>query len=129
MTGNFKVAGVNFLDGTNTERTYWYALYDDDIVVGDTVVVKSGHHGLGVAKVVSIDERNTDVVECGREIIAKVDFSAYEERKAKEQRKAELKKNMDAKVKQLQEYAIFEMLAEKDTELSEMLEEYKALIN
>lgn len=50
---NFKVAGVKFLDGKN-DKEYYYALFNE-YYVGDTVVVQTGHHGLALAQIVSID--------------------------------------------------------------------------
>lgn len=131
MLKGFKVAGISFLEGVNTKTVYAYALYDDNIAVNDIVIVQSGHHGLGIAKVVSISDDALDVkhVQYGREIIAKVDFTAYEERKKKEERIKDLKKQMDAKVRELQNNAVYEMLAEKDPALKEMLDEFKTLIN
>lgn len=131
MLENYKVAGISFLEGTNTKSVYAYALYDENINVDDIVVVQSGHHGLGIAKVVSINSEEFDAksVQCGREIITKVDFTAYEERKSKAEKIKSLKKQMDAKVKELQNQAIYEMLAEKDPALKTMLDEYKNLLN
>ena len=64
----------------------------------------------------------------GREIVCKVDMSAFEERKAKAAQLVELKARMDSKVQQLQKAAVYEMLAEKDPELAEMLKAYKELL-
>lgn len=129
MLKGFKVAGICFLEGSNTESVYPYALYDEDIQKGDIVVVQSGHHGLGIAQVENIDakEYTPEDVKYGREIIAKVDFTAFNDRKAKAERVAKLKLDMDSKVKELQHFAIYEMLAEKDPALKAMLEEFKAL--
>lgn len=128
MLKGFKVAGIRFLEGSNTDNIYAYALYDDEIKKGDTVVVQSGHHGLGIAEVACIDEEaSPNEVQCGREIIAKVDFTAFNERKEKAAKMAKLKKEMDKKVKELQSIALYEMLADKDPALKEMLDEFKAL--
>lgn len=129
MLKGFRTAYISFLEGANTERTYAYALYDSEIEKDDIVVVQSGHHGLGIAKVADIAPEgiNLDSVQCGREIIAKVDFSAFNERKEKAARLDELKKEMDRKVKELQSFAIYEMLAEKDSALKAMLDEFKGL--
>ena len=129
MLKGFRTAYISFLEGTNTERTYAYALYGSEIVEGDIVVVQSGHHGLGIAKVVGISPEGTnlDAVQCGREVIAKVDFSAFNARKEKAARLNELKNEMDHKVKELQNLAIYEMLADKDPALREMLDEFKSL--
>ena len=56
-------------------------------------------------------------------------MSAYEERKEKAARVAEIKLEMDAKVKELQSQAIYELLAEKDQTLKTLLDEYRTLLN
>lgn len=127
MLKNYRVAGIKFVHGYNTDQTYPYALYDEDIIIGDTVVVMTGHHGMAIAEVRSIGEMPKDSVTCGREIICKVDMTAYIDRKAKAKKMAELKVEMDAKVKALQEVALYELMAEKDPELKAMLEAFKAL--
>ena len=90
MLKNYKVAGIKFMDGYNTDKTYPYALYDENIAIGDTVVVMTGHHGMAIAEVRSIGEMPKDSVSCGREIICQVDMTAYNDRKAKAKKMAEL---------------------------------------
>lgn len=131
MLDNFKVAIIAFLSGTNTGSTYAYALYDDSIKAEDTVVVMTGHHGLSIAKVIEIDPPGAThkSVRYGREIISRVDLSAYEDRQEKREKMTKLKNQMDAKVHELQKQAIYELLAEKDPALKKMLDEYKELMN
>lgn len=128
ITGDFKVAKVKFLNGTNTYTEYEYAMFDD-YEVGDTVVVASAHHGLGIAKISAIiakDQAATKNFE--REIVSKVDMKTYETRKKNRNRINELKNNMDKRFNELNRIALFEMMAENDSELKSMLEEYKSLI-
>lgn len=127
MLPNYKTASIRFLNG-NTDSTFHYALYDAEVKPGDTVVVKTGHHGLSVAEVVEIDAGNAASVKFGREIVARVDFSAYEARKDRAKKIAELKRQMDAKVEELQQEAIYEMLAEQDAGLAKLLADYRMLI-
>lgn len=127
MYGNYVTAKVAFLNGTNTDKTYNYALYDFSISPEDIVVVQTGHHGLAVARVVALGEPGGPVSH-GREIVCKVDLSAFEERKARAAQLVELKARMDQKVQQLQKAAVYEMLAEKDPELAAMLQAYKDLL-
>lgn len=127
MQDDFIVVGVQFLDAGENGKKYMYALYDTAIQVGDTVVVKTGHHGLGLAKVVSLEDGRQAEVHCGREVICKVDMTAYEERREKARKLAELKRKMDVKVQQLQQTAIYELLSEKDPELAALLQEFKNL--
>jgi hypothetical protein len=133
VKGNYMVAVVNFVQGLNTTKNYTFALFDDDIFVGDTVLVDTSN-GYGVAKIVELLPKK-DCEEYGRyslptkEVICRIDFSAFNERKEKRAKAAQLKKEMDVKVKSLQEIAVFELLAEKSPELKEMLETYKSLID
>ena len=123
---NFMVAGVKFLDGTNTNKEYFYALFDE-YCVGDLVVVQTGHHGLALAEIVSVGWDDKNKVKCSREIVTRVDMSNFYDRQEKRKALAQLKKDMDKKVKELQETALYEMLAEKDPELAAMLAMYKQL--
>ena len=128
ITGDFKVANVKFLNGTNTYAEYEYAMFDD-YEVGDTVVVASAHHGLGIAKIVSIITKEQAATKnFEREIVSKIDMETYENRKKNRNRVNELKNKMDKRFNELNKIALFEMMAEKDTELKSMLEEYKGLI-
>lgn len=127
MPKEYKTASIQFLNGANHGTLYTYALYDDDIAVDDLVVVKIGHHGLALAKVVEINPEVAAPVKYGRQIAAKVDLSAYEARVQRAKRLSKLKQEMDAKVKELQTTAIYELLAEKDPALSAMLAEYKSI--
>lgn len=125
MDKNYHPVIINFISGSNTNVPYTYAAYED-YTEGDYVVVHTGHHGMAIAKVKAMGTED-DKVEYGREIICKIDMSAYEDRKARAKRKAELKGKMEAKVKELQETAIFEMLTKEDAGLAEMLKEFKEL--
>ena len=128
ITGDFKVAKVKFLNGTNTYAEYEYAMFDD-YEVGDTVVVASAHHGLGIAKISSIITKEQAATKnFEREIVCKVDMDTYEARKKNRNRVNELKSKMDKRFNELNKIALFEMMAEKDAELKSMLEEYKNLI-
>lgn len=123
---NFKVAGVKFLDGTNKDKEYFYALFDE-YYVGELVVVQTGHHGFALAEISSIDCSGKNRVKCSREIVSRVEMRAFCERQERREALARLKKDMDKKVKELQETALYELLAEKDPALAAMLADYKQL--
>lgn len=125
MEGNYTIAHVKFLEGTNTDKTYKYALYDTTISVDDICVVKSAHHGFGLAKVVDIGPKTDEVIT--REIVCKADFSEYYAREAARKRKAELGRLMRARAAALQETALFAMLAKDDAEMQQLLSEYNGL--
>jgi hypothetical protein len=126
MFENYVVAKVQFL---NDVPVYSYALYDSDVRVGDTVVVQTGHHGFSLAQVDSIDTdpNAKKEVKCGRQIVCKVDFSAYNARQEALRRAEELKRSMDAMLKETQAMALYEMFAEKNPNLKAMLNEFKTL--
>lgn len=126
MFENYVVAKVQFL---NDVPVYSYALYDSDVRVGDTVVVQTGHHGFALATVEAIDTdpNAKKEVKCGRQVVCKVDFSAYNARQDALRRAEELKRSMDAVLKETQAMAIYEMFAEKNPSLKAMLNEFKTL--
>jgi hypothetical protein len=127
---DFKVAGVKFLSGSNQDKEYYYALFADnaDVQVGDLVVVQTEHHGLALAQISSLDDTDKNKVQCSREIVSVVDTSAFEKRKAQREARAKLKKEMDKRVSELQETALYELLAEKDPALAAMLADYKKIV-
>ena len=125
MDKNYHPVIISFISGSNIDVPYTYAAYED-YAEGDYVVVHTGHHGMAIAKVKAMGIED-DKVEYGREIICKIDMTAYNDRKARAKRRAELRGKMEAKVKELQETAIFEMLAKEDAGLAEMLKEFKKL--
>lgn len=125
MDMNYIMVKAKYLDSSISKRDLIFAAYEP-YEVNDYVVVNSGHHGFVVAQVTAV-ENVEGSVQYGREIICKVDMTAYNDRKARAKRKAELKSKMEAKVKELQETAIFEMLAKEDAGLAEMLKEFKEL--
>ena len=128
ITGDFKVARIKFLGGSNTSTEYEYAMFDD-YQIGDTVVVSSAHHGLGIAKITAIISKEDAVTKkFEREIVSKVDLESWEQRKKNRAKLQELNNRMEKRVKELNKLAIFEMMAEKDESLKEMLAEYKELV-
>lgn len=125
MDKNYDAVKVKYLDISISKRELVFAAYEP-YEVNDYVVVNSGHHGFVVGQITAVENVEGNV-QYGREIICKVDMTAYNDRKARAKRRAELKGRMEAKVKELQETAIFEMLAKEDAGLAEMLKEFKEL--
>lgn len=132
VKGNYNVAMVNFVQGVNTTKKYAFALFDETITIDDAVLVDTAN-GYSVAVVNEIYTKDSyEEIGCSlptREVICKIDFTAFDERKEKRAKASKLKKEMGAKVKALQEIAVFELLAEKSPELKEMLDEYKNLVD
>lgn len=129
VTGDFNVVKVKFLSGTNTNVEYEYASFEDNLEVGDTVVVSSAHHGLGLAKVSALVERDkAATTKFEREIVCRVDMDAYNTRRERRIKAADLNNRMNQRFQELNKLALYEMMAEKDESLRDMLNEYKALV-
>ena len=116
-----KTIGVTFSDNLNT---YAYLCYDD-VKVGDMVVVDT-KFGFKLATVSFANY--TGVFKATKEVVDVVDFEAFNARKEKAERIQALRSKMDEKVKTLQDFAVYEMLADKDPELAAMLAELKELV-
>ena len=129
MFNNFAVAEIEFLDNPNSDRIC-YALFDDTIVPEDMVVVSTGHHGFAVARVANIHTapEMRKKVKHNREVVCKADFTHFYARKDAVKKALELKQSMEQRIREAQEIALYEALAEKDPELKGMLEKYKALM-
>lgn len=129
LNGNYNVAMVQFLQGTNTTTKYAFALFDNEVTYGNLVLCDTSN-GYGVGRVMDIvsqdDYKGTQVT---KEVICKVDFTAFEQRKENRAKAQKIQKEMDKKIKDMQEMMLYEMMAEKNPELKEMLEQYKSFMN
>ena len=128
LTGYKQVAAIK-MGGS----VYYYAIYDDGrkYCPGDKVIVSGAANGI-IQTIEKIIDPETAVNRMENknitaEVIAYVDTSAYEERVAKRKEAEELKKKMDQVIKQMEENNKYEMYAEKNPELKEMLNAYKKL--
>ena len=128
LTGYKQVAAIK-----QGGSTYYYAIYDDGrkYFPGDNVLVSGTARGVvqTISEIIDPEEAagrmgNKSIIS---EVIAYVDTSAYEERVAKRKEADELKKKMDQVIKQMDESNKYEMYAERNPELKEMLETYKKL--
>lgn len=125
MDNNYKVIKAKYIDESISKRELTFAAYEN-YEVNDYVVVNSGHHGFVVAQVTAVKNVEGNI-QYGREVVCKIDMTAYNDRKNREKRRAELKGKMEAKVQELQKTKIIELLAQDDVELAAMLKEFKEL--
>lgn len=114
--------------------TYYYAIFDDGrkYYPGDKVLVSGVANGV-VQKIEEIITPEEAAIRMGNksiisEVIAYVDTSSYEERVEKRKEATELKKKMDQVIKEMDENNKYELYAERNPELKEMLETYKKLM-
>lgn len=118
----------------NTDKEYLFACYEKDVAVGDIVVVDTryGFQLVTVTKVLNdtpeqVVRFTKEMKKNLKEVVCKVNTEGFTARKEKAEKRAELKAEMDKRVKELQASAIYEMLAEKDDSLKQMLQQYKDL--
>lgn len=134
INGYQEVASVRFVEGTNTTKQYNFAVYDGIVKAGDYALVKSnsgyGCAGFGVVKVVNVQpvaEYNGTLPTA--EIICAVDLSEYDKRcKMRADREA-IKKKMDKLVKQHQQTAVYQAVADVSPEMAELLESYNNMLS
>lgn len=109
-------------------REYFFAAYEEDLQEGDVVVVDT-RNGFQLVTVTGTVDKFPDFIPNNeiKEVVCKVDFRKFNERAEKRQKAKELKKRMDERIKQLQAGAVYEMFAEKDPELKNMLEEFRSI--
>lgn len=118
------IAKIKFLD-EHGDRTYDHANFDASLRPNDICVVMTANHGMALAKVAEILPRND--IEITREIVSKVFTDDYDERVKIRKQAAELKAKMQERAKQLQDVALYKMLAENDPAMMELLNEYQSL--
>lgn len=126
MDGTFRIALVNFLEGSNNTTDYAYACYDDDIVEGDICVGKSARHGFVLVKVRAFTS-DVKADSVSREIVCKADFTTYGERVQRRERSAQLMADMKRRAAAAQELLIYKTLAAQDPVMAELLNEYEQL--
>lgn len=121
ITNYLNVARVEF---PNTTGTYMVANFDEGLKKGDLCVVTRDRY-FSVAKVVEILVQNDIDVE--REVVTKLYTEDYDRRVECRAKAAELKSKMEARAKQLQDIALYQMLAKDDPDMAALLQEYQGL--
>ena len=124
ITNYLNIARVKYVND-HRDGVYQYANFEADLNVDDLCVVNMEGKQLVVAKVVEIVEPQD--VELYREVVAKVYTEGYDSRVACRAKAAELKAKMEARAKQLQDIALYKMLAENDPDMATLLDEYQAI--
>ena len=126
ITNYLNVVKVQYMSD-RTPSDYKYVNFDPELKVGDVCITKYNGDCYGVAKVVEIlDDAD---VKTDREIVARVDISAYNQRVANRTKAAELKAKMEERAKQLQDIALYQLLAKDDSAMMDLLKEYQAINN
>ena len=127
LTGYNKVAVIEY----NSTLDLHYALYDEDIQVGDDVLVtgRLSSQIKRVKEIISLDEAKKRFKdEIAEEVKCKVDLSAFDQRVKNRIKAIELRKEMDKKIAEMDEMNKYAMYAERNPELAQMLTEYQNLV-
>ena len=127
LTGYNKVAVIEYCN-----KDYHFALYDDNISIGDSVLVSGSLENkqtLVVKDIIAPDEAkevyNGDIAY---EVKCKMDLSAYEQRLKNREEAEKLRKKMDEEIKKMDELNKYEMYADRNPALKEMLEQFKSVV-
>lgn len=128
---NMKLSGYNKVAAIEIAgKDYYYALYDEDIKAEDKVLVtgRLATDILTVKNVLTKDEaRELCSVTITEEVRCKVDLSAYNQRVKNREEAEKLRKKMDDEIKKMDELNKYEMYADRNPALREMLEQLKGL--
>ena len=126
LSGYNKVAVIEYCN-----KDYHYALYDNDIEVGDTVLVTGqlvNKQDLTVKDIITLDEaREVFSGAICEEVRCKIDLSVYNKRVECRKEAEKLRKKMDDEIKKMDELNKYEMYADRNPALREMLEQLKGL--
>lgn len=126
LSGYNKVAAIEYCN-----KDYYYALYDNDVEIGDNVLVTGqlvNKQDLTVKDIITLDKArevfNGSICE---EVKCKVDLSAYNRRIECRKEAEKLREKMDEEIKKMDELNKYEMYADRNPVLREMLEQLKSL--
>lgn len=125
ITGYLNIARVKFVNNGDKGGVYQYANFEGDLKPGDLCVVCGEDGRFAVTRVEEIVDSNS--AEMYREVVAKVDSDGYNARLKFRARAAELKTKMEARAKQLQDIALYQMLAKDDPDMAALLTEYQSI--
>lgn len=125
-----KVVFVQFVGGCNDYKTRSFAYYGQDVIEGDYVLCDNVT-GYTLAKVVEVIV-NEEAKEKGyvptKEVICKCDMSAFNNRKETRAKALKLKAEMDRIIRKMDAENKYDMYAEKNPDLKDMLDEYRTLV-
>lgn len=113
-------------------KHYHFAIYDDgfDYQPGDKVILSNSNDIWTINEIITPEEAtaryNKNITA---EVVCKVDTNSYEKRVQKRKAIEKLKRDIDKKIKEMDENKKYEMYAAENPDLKNMFEAYKALVN
>lgn len=119
------VAKIHVIDG-GYETNVYCANFESDLAENDFCVISLPHKGIRIGKVLEIvDHVDMDI---HKEVVCKIDTRDYDKRVERREKAEELKAKMEERAKQLQDIALYQMLAKDDAAMQALLTEYQGLI-
>lgn len=125
ITNYLNIAVMKCANFTHRDNTFNYANFEPTLKKGDLCVVRSEDGVFMVAEVVDILEDHD--YEMTREVVAKLYMGGYNTRVECRKKASELKAKMEARAKQLQDIALYQMLAKDDPDMAALLAEYQGI--
>lgn len=125
ITNYLNVAKIKFAkpDGTAYGTEHSIANFDAALQIDDVCVVDDFDGEMRLARVIDILPCND--LDVHHEVIARIDTAAYDARVATRKKAAELKAKMEERAKQLQDIALYQMLAKDDPDMAALVKEYQ----
>lgn len=123
-------AAVAVIEQGCYNKEYYYAIYADgyNYKVGDKVLVSNNNDIWTIKRLLTVqqaaEERKAAITA---EVVTHVDNSAYLKRVKNRKEAADIKKEMDKVIKQMDEKMKYEIYAEENPDLKDMLERYREL--
>lgn len=123
------VAAVTHTYGYDTKKTYYFALYDETVKAGDYAVVGSMSNPqiVKIENVLSKEDGDKEFGTISKPILGKLDMTSYLANEEKKEAMMKLRKEMDAKRKEIEARKDDEYYASLDPEYGEMLKRMKEL--
>lgn len=129
---NYYVVRVRYKEGYNKQKLYSFAIHKDDVVKLSEYSTPVGITNLnGVVDIVEIlsfkeaKEKGWTVPTC--ELKGVFDETPYLNRKSNREMKKKLRKKMDQRIEELKTIEVYNLFAEKDDELKQILKEYNEI--
>lgn len=123
-------AAVAVIEQGCYNKEYYYAIYADgyNYKVGDKVLVSNNNDIWTIKRLLTVQQAAEEhKAAITAEVVTHVDNSAYLERVKKRKEAADIKKEMDKVIKQMDEKMKYEIYAEENPDLKKMLERYREL--
>lgn len=129
---NYYVVRVHHKEGYNKQKLYSFAIHKSDVVklseYSTPVGITNSNGAVDIAEVLSFEEaRQNGWMMPTCELKGVFDETPYLNRKKNREAKKKLKKQMDKRIEELKTIEVYNLFAEKDDTLKQILNEYNEI--